>query len=127
VVSGSPRMWTSSCEVIPAEDSQTLFTTIPGALFVQKGDIVIKAEPFESIYCSIDGLEQFEMFKVNYTYSYKQNNKKITNTVTGFVAQEFLATPGQQSQSKRNQQKQGNQRKIFRTQKKTNKQPQSIV
>ena len=67
-------------------------------LFIKKGDIVTKAEPFEIKYCTIKGLfnQQFEMFKINYEYSdltrdfsLIQNDGK-PEKLTVYVAQEFL-------------------------------------
>ena len=41
-------------------------------LFLKKGEIVTKAEPFEIKHCTIKGLlnqnQEFEMFKINYKY-----------------------------------------------------------
>ena len=67
-------------------------------LFIKKGDIVTKAEPFEIKYCTIKGLfnQQFEMFKINYEYSdLTRDFSLIQNdgepeTLTVYIAQEFL-------------------------------------
>jgi len=67
-------------------------------LFLKKGDIVTKAEPFEIKHCTIKGLfnQQFEMFKINYDYfdptkdfSLIQNDGK-PEKLTVYIAQEFL-------------------------------------
>jgi len=69
-------------------------------LFLNKGDIVTKAEPFKIKHCTIKGLfnhnQQFEMFKINYQYSDPtkdfsliQNDGK-PEILTAYVAQEFL-------------------------------------
>ena len=69
-------------------------------LFLKKGDIVTKAEPFEIKHCTIKDLfnqkQEFEMFKINYQYfdptkdfSLIKNGGKL-ETLTVYVAQEFL-------------------------------------
>ena len=67
-------------------------------LFLKKGDIVTKAEPFEIKHCTIKGLfnQQFEMFKINYKYfdptkdfDLIKNGRK-PEILTVYVAQEFL-------------------------------------
>jgi hypothetical protein len=109
-------------------------------LFIKKGDIVTKAEPFEIKYCTIKGLfnQQFEMFKINYEYSdltrdfsLIQNDGK-PEKLTVYIAQEYLLkAPETQSDSKRNRQnsrqsKSNNQRKIFKTQRNNTQQPPII-
>ena len=66
-------------------------------LFLKKGDIVTKAEPFEIKHCTIKGLfnQQFEMFKINYDYFDSKDFSLIQNDgkpeiLTAYVAQEFL-------------------------------------
>jgi len=111
-------------------------------LFLKKGDIVTKAEPFKIKHCTIKGLlnqkQEFEMFKINYEYfdptrdfSLIQNDGK-PEKLTVYIAQEYLLkAPETQSDSKRNRQnsrqsKSNNQRKIFKTQRNNTQQPPII-
>ena len=68
-------------------------------LFLKKGDIVTKAEPFKIKHCTIKDLfnqkQEFEMFKINYDYFDSKDFSLIQNDgkpekLTVYIAQEFL-------------------------------------
>ena len=91
-VIGEAVILTENCGDVVTRAGTTL-------LFLKKGDIVTKAEPFEIKHCTIKDLfnqeQEFEMFKINYDYFDSKDFSLIQNdgkpeTLTVYIAQEFL-------------------------------------